>query len=801
MNDKIKKVFSVEKLIVALGIFVILLVINNVLRTIYLPFLSENIRLKIVATAEADEKAMGNNVRIGSIAVNGRNINLGKLEPQSQSNWEYESSHDMWYVYDLKTREELVIDIKNVHSLGITFIEEVGSGCVEVYINDKLWIEDNLYADASWQKEKHEYLTSVWVFPEANIGMLFLCFCCSYILAILILMLERKTEDICNRARDIVIHWILAGITVLSSIFIQYQILTNAQEYIKNQAQPVLKAMVLMFLLIELLYFIFGKTWISFICVAMLNVVSGIVSNVKLENRGVPLLPWDFTMMFEALSVAENYDISMTLTDFGIIILVFGLTVMIFCIKTEKRQYQKWYFRIIAAVVVLFCTVGYVQKGFIKYSATESRVYQVSNYYKNRGFINAFLEYMAYMNPAEKPENYDKDTMLAISDDIHANIEMGGNQEKKTPNIIAIMSESFWDVSKINTVSVEEELLPEFEKLKSESMYGNLFSHVFGGSTVVSEFEFLTGFSGEFFPTDYMIYGNYLEDGFRSAVSILEEQGYQTMAFHPFEATNYNRENAYEKFGFDDSFYEDDFNDVKVVRNYISDESLFEKIIENYEAAQDESEKPLFVFAVTMQNHGGYWENSIYEEGRVNFKADTYNDVTQNSIADYLAGLHESDRALGELVNYFREEEEDTIIIYFGDHTSDAGSKDDKMLESTSWAEDSLQYHYETHVVPFIVWSNYNNQSKDAGIMEIGQLLPTVFQEYGIEGDAFWLFLLEMKEHYSATSKTMLVKDEAEYYKLSEMTEEQKKYYECYKMLQYDYIWGEKYSELWSNSN
>ena len=185
------------------------------------------------------------------------------------------------------------------------------------------------------------------------------------------------------------------------------------------------------------------------------------------------------------------------------------------------------------------------------------------------------------------------------------------------------MSESFWDASRLNTIKLDEPLLPVYENLKKEGMYGELFSHVLNGGTVVSEFEFLTGFSGEFFPSDYMVYGNYLKKDFYSAVGILKNQGYATMAFHPYTSSNYNRENAYLKMGFDQRFFEDSFEDTKIIRNYISDESMYKKMISEYENRTDKTQ-PVFMFGVTMQNHGGYWKDSIYEEKKVGFSTDVY---------------------------------------------------------------------------------------------------------------------------------------------------------------------------------
>ncbi len=438
--------------------------------------------------------------------------------------------------------------------------------------------------------------------------------------------------------------------------------------------------------------------------------------------------------------------------------------------------------------------VFFVESSFVDYEANDDyRVYQVKKYYDERGFISAYLEYCSYLNGSNKPDTYSKENIEKIVQEI---TEYTSNTGDKTPTIIAVMSESFWNIDRMDTIHFYHDVCPNLNELKTESRYGELYTHVLNGGTVVSEFEFLTGFSGEFFPEDYMVYGNFIDDDFSSAVSVLKNQGYKTIAIHPYIASNYNRENAYQKLGFDESYFNDSFEYPKLVRNYISDQSLYEKVINLYE--ENRNVTPQFIFAVTMQNHGGYWGNTTYDAGKVPFFTDEYGDVTSQSIDDYVAGLHESDRALGELVDYFRGVDEPVVIVYFGDHVSNAGSKDDRMLEKTSWHDDPMEYEYEIHKVPFVIWSNFDQQKDDLGLMEIGELFPSVFDLYDIKTNKFWNYIQDVRDVYGASSKRLVVDKDGKYADLSTMTEEQKTDYDIYRLLQYDYIWGKRYAEeLW----
>ena len=766
-----------------------------------IPLYNKNISVGIIATGEKNEKSLANNVTLSQIIVNGKEVNLGKLEYIAEEPWTYDSQNDFLCAFNVDKSAELFVNLLAVHSLEFVFVEERGSGCADIYINGKLLKSVDLYADADWEKTSVKCTTSIWILPEEHMAMWLMTFGIAMLIFIVVIRRNKnqKTTEIISVR--IIQHAFLALFLELLAVFVQYGTLKDSWTYISGQTHLFIKTAILLFLVMQVLTCIFKRVWLSFGLTALGMIVLETISNIKFSNRGMPLLPWDVSMAKEALSVAGNYEMAISLQEVAALLIAAGTAVLLFfLVKKTGRESGIWGIlkRLGSAAVICACIVFYVYTGFVQNVSEESdityRTFKVEDQYEARGFVPAFLEYLSYVNPADKPQKYNETTMDTISAKYADGSAAGETQQTETPNIIAIMSESFWDASRLNTIKLDEPLLPVYENLKKEGMYGELFSHVLNGGTVVSEFEFLTGFSGEFFPSDYMVYGNYLKKDFYSAVGILKNQGYATMAFHPYTSSNYNRENAYLKMGFDQRFFEDSFEDTKIIRNYISDESMYKKMISEYENRTDKTQ-PVFMFGVTMQNHGGYWKDSIYEEKKVGFSTDVYGEVATDCLEDQLTGLHESDRALGELVDYFRTADQNTIIIYFGDHMSDAGPKNDRALEKTSWNEDELEYDYETHRVPFLVWSNYNNNSEDAGIMEMGELLPTVFEKYNIKSTEFWNYLLTLKNCYSAADSSIVVSKDQTYRDIAEMSEEEAAMHEEYKLLQYDYIFGKQYAE------
>ena len=74
------------------------------------------------------------------------------------------------------------------------------------------------------------------------------------------------------------------------------------------------------------------------------------------------------------------------------------------------------------------------------------------------------------------------------------------------PDIIIVMSESFWDPTKLPGVTITPDPIPTVRETRS----GSMFSPEFGGMTANIEFEALTGFSNAFLPYGSIPYQQYI---------------------------------------------------------------------------------------------------------------------------------------------------------------------------------------------------------------------------------------------------------------------------------------------------
>ena len=200
-----------------------------------------------------------------------------------------------------------------------------------------------------------------------------------------------------------------------------------------------------------------------------------------------------------------------------------------------------------------------------------------------------------------------------------------------------------------------------------------------------------------------MPYQMYVTPDTISLNKILQGQGYTGYAMHPFPASNWNREEVFQDMGFAQFLSEPDFAGEEMIRDMCSDAGDYDRMIKLYE---EKKGSPLFFFNVTLQNHGGYtdgeYEATIHVPTSGRPAGGAYPQAEQ-----YLSLAHASDQAFEQLVNYFSQVEEPTMIVMYGDHQP---KLEDGFYEyltgkpAFEWTQEETMQLYET---PYVIWTNY----------------------------------------------------------------------------------------------
>ena len=445
----------------------------------------------------------------------------------------------------------------------------------------------------------------------------------------------------------------------------------------------------------------------------------------------------DIRSIGTGLSVAGNYKLQ--LNDRGAYA-IFGAALFIaFVRKCHVKFARAWQMRIIDAMLAAICVIIV---GMAAYDVN-TETWEQKGTYRN-GYI---LNYILGIRDSfiAQPDGYSEEAIQKLEKKYSSNDKDYSKTDIKDPTIIVIMNESFSDLSVLGDLQTNIPLTPFIDSLKENTTKGYALSSVFGAKTPNSEWEYLTGNSMAFLPAGSVVYQQYISDTPTSIVSNLKDDGYTCVAMHPYYATGWSRNQVYPKIGYDEMHFIDDFDQTKILREYITDQELYDKIIERYES-RGANEK-LYLMGITMQNHGGYGEpydnfyEGCYKIGR------SYTDANQ-----YLSLVHESDKAVKNLIEYFSKVDDPVEIVFFGDHQPSLNSNFYPLLNGKGMSgltEDELEALY---TVPFFIWTNYDTPEETVDITSLNFLSTMTLERAGIELPAYNKFLADLMDTVPAVN-------------------------------------------------
>lgn len=512
------------------------------------------------------------------------------------------------------------------------------------------------------------------------------------------------------------------------------------------------------------LFFLFGKLRSALIFETILFGAVGLADYYVYRFRSNPILPWDIYSLKTAASVSDNYDYSLTFPTIKIIIIFLIMAIVIFFLCNLKLSLVKgkWKYNLIVRIIgLLICILGIGmysnalhQDSFISKMAIYDKLFTPDTMQYKDGSAVAFIIELKYVN-VQKPSGYTKEDAESILDsyaddsDTDSTSTDDSDSDDEQPNIIVMMNEAFSDPAILCDFDASEDYMPFIHSLEEgadNTITGYLDVSVLGGNTANTEFEFLTGDTMAFLTDGSVAYQQYIHRDIPSIVSQLNSYGYETISEHPYKSTGWNRNKVYPYMGFSKMLFQDDFDNPTYIRTYISDQSCVNKIEEEYE--EKDADTPLFLFNVTMQNHGGYTNASA------NFSPDiTVDGVDDYATLSYLSLLKKSDEAFENLVDYFENQDEKTIIVMFGDHQP-SNSVVNPLLELSGETCSTLtdEETYDRYKVPLIIWANYDIEEDTDVEMSANYLAGYVLDKAGVKLSAYQTYLAGLQEEFPVIS-------------------------------------------------
>ncbi len=548
--------------------------------------------------------------------------------------------------------------------------------------------------------------------------------------------------------------------------------------------------------------FVFCLTWNGGASIGIVSLAAFVLTHgsyVKYMNRKEMLRLDDFRLT-EAAGMAAGY----FKFEFDRYLLVFVGNLLLFGLMGAGLEYvrrnrlfpnnkeakeiakdRKELFRIIAARVLTagfvgFMMVFYTTRFMVSYAGYDS-AYMLSPVKTDadRYVLYRFVENerLVYVDAEQTQLSYDFLLGEADVEDVFAEnvvVETVSDGDAVVrPNIIVIMNESWWNTDNIDPkkVSFSKDPMAAYKRLSDECVTGHLTSNVYGGGTISSEAEFLTGINTKYYVTSSTIYEMTKDRKLPSVVDYFNALDYETVAIHPYYGDFYNRDEVYQTMGFDETIFEEDMQNREIYSRYISDESLVKEIIAEYEEQGEEENK--FIWSVSVSNHRrslAYHIDSVENYDypiEIELKDGELSEEDNEILVNYINGIWYAGQAYEELVAYFSEKEEPVIIVMYGDHVPNfsvetraalgLGSKElgyenrdsEDFFDEIFWEDVEENVIYEGEVwedfgaakgesfemleklysVPVIMWSNFELEEEPIFAGESIYYLPQMLLE------------------------------------------------------------------------
>lgn len=519
------------------------------------------------------------------------------------------------------------------------------------------------------------------------------------------------------------------------------------------------------------LFAVTGRTRIAVPAASCVLYVISLAETFVVAFRSRPIMLWDVMAFRTAMTVSGNYEFFITRQMKTAFVLLLLMNVFLWF---TPRRVRGWKLRLAVGGGIAASIAGYGAWFFavlVPSWGLGINMWAINGTYQEYGYVLSTAVSLQYV-VKKPPQGYSNARLKEIYNRLEESIyaEAGNGQaypvksqaypespenpenpenrpeegQPVTPvNLICIMKESLAELKTAGDFTTNTEYFPFMDSLEENTVRGSLCVPVFGSMTSNTEFEFLTGDSMALLPANSIAYQFNVKPDTYSMVSTLKDQGYYSVAMHPYPGENWNRVECYQNMGFDAFLDQEFYEGSQELRNYVSDEADYQKLIQVVEAKENPEDK-LFIFNVTMQNHGGYegtydnFEQEVWLTGEYEGK---YPKTDQ-----YLSLMKRSDQAFQYLVEYFSRIDEPTMIVMFGDHQPSVEDEFYDDIAGMPSSEITVQEHLMWYETPFIIWTNYSMPSEDMGRLGAVYLSSEVLWRANLEMTPYNRFLLAMKE-------------------------------------------------------
>ncbi|MBR5662666.1 MAG: sulfatase-like hydrolase/transferase [Bacilli bacterium] len=425
------------------------------------------------------------------------------------------------------------------------------------------------------------------------------------------------------------------------------------------------------------------------------------------------------------------------------------ITVLIKKSKLTEIKFSKVY-RIIFILItpILFSVLignsiknsDYMVEKIYKYDHED--VLRIENFafvYYDTGFYQGIM-FNKFASSIFEPKGYSKKEVKELL----SNVEYEEENWNK-PNIVIILSESFSDLTKVSDITFNEDLLSNIHYLDTldSAIVADTYTSTYGGQSVISEWEVQTASSNQFFIPSYIAYNEYYHNKNNKNINasphiIHSLNDYYKMYLTPWGGGSYNSKYVYEKLGINKTKYE---LKGETKGMYLADSEITKSIIK--ELKKDLNVPKLLIYA-TGEGHMPCSKGK-FDNYDVSIKSSSLNEEDTDLLKCYAQGIFDADKELGNLYNEIQNINQDTIVIFYGDHHPYiTNSKGENIYLNLSYFKDNDDFtnNLRQYTTKGVIFSNYiKKMDKSIKYINLSYLSAYVYAHLDIKDKDYYNYV------------------------------------------------------------
>lgn len=562
---------------------------------------------------------------------------------------------------------------------------------------------------------------------------------------------------------------------------------------------------ILIYIMVALLFIIINSitnnSKITKILLLIVSLIIFVINDIKLNIMGIPielsdvgyLNPDNMGMMATATTTIGSW-IWLTVIK-GIIFVALSVGI-IFADKLGKFSVNSIVKRIVTFLIgtILIALIGismakkytfFIEKIYNADKEILSEYISVDEYTNEYGFFQGIILTSLVKKDLVSPDYSSKyvSKLLSSYDDVTVSGKWG------KANVVFILSEAFSDLENISEITFNEPLMQEIANYKKDNdkMVFDLLVPAYGGSSVNTEFEILTGASLTFWSPGFIPYNQYYSDSIgKNAPNIIKEfnnNGYTTMYLTPWGEDSYNSKRNYKLFGADKTIYGSKLKGSNKGQFY-SDKSLMKDIYNQLKNTKEGEYK--FIMTASGQNHFPYTEDK-YEKYDVSVKNTEYSKKSTNMLKSYAQGVYDASKELNNLYKMIQDLDTPTIIVFFGDHLPyiiDDDGVEPYISAKYFNTENKYVNDMRKHTTKAVILSNYDIETDDIKYMNANYLGAYVLNKMDLKVSNYFKYIDDLRKKVPVYNRNAVYMNNNTTLR-SDLDYNTKKALEDYKFVQY----------------